>query len=693
MTRKKFLVIFMFIFLSSFVMYAGALSEAVQTGTSEITGITVQEVQNTTEIQIDSNAPFSYTIYKPADPYRLVVELQNVALGKFTDNILVDRAGVMEIIPTEAEGASKGVKLEVILTVPAEINPVQQGNTLTLSFNNPEAEEFAAPSSEGVLRDARIIEGVELIKSRGKVHVVVRGDGRLSPDTFQPEKKKVVVDFPGITTSADSPRTYEPPVVAVRVGKQPDKTRVVIDLSEPAMFDVSTEDNQFILSFAISEAVPAPDERKPEYARSREYKTPYGAKEYTGEVISIDIQDAPLSKIFAILAEVSGFNIILSPQVKEQRIFIKLDNVPWDQAFDVILRNYGLSKSVDGNIIRIAPTAVIAQEEEQIARAKEAALKAGDLETRMYKIDFANVNELKTQIEDIMEERGAGGRGSDRGTVSVDTRTNTLIIRDVARMHEEYEKVIKELDEPTRQVSIEAKLVEVGKNFTQELGIQWGFTYTPTPQSEISGTGLAAGDGFFTGNPLVINLPAAVQAGSGGALGFGYISADNLRALDIQLSAMESSGEGKIVSNPKIITLDNQEASIQQGQKIPYQTVSAEGTQTQFVNATLELNVTPHVTPHGTIVMEIETKNNQADFAQEVQGVPTIDTNEAQSQVLIKDGDTLVMGGIFRTRMSDSISTLPFLGRIPILRWLFTKNNNQEEISELLIFITPRIIK
>jgi type IV pilus assembly protein PilQ len=292
-----------------------------------------------------------------------------------------------------------------------------------------------------------------------------------------------------------------------------------------------------------------------------------------------------------------------------------------------------------------------------------------------------------------MEERGAGGRGSDRGTVSVDTRTNTLIIRDVARMHEEYEKVIKELDEPTRQVSIEAKLVEVGKNFTQELGIQWGFTYTPTPQSEISGTGLAAGDGFFTGNPLVINLPAAVQAGSGGALGFGYISADNLRALDIQLSAMESSGEGKIVSNPKIITLDNQEASIQQGQKIPYQTVSAEGTQTQFVNATLELNVTPHVTPHGTIVMEIETKNNQADFAQEVQGVPTIDTNEAQSQVLIKDGDTLVMGGIFRTRMSDSISTLPFLGRIPILRWLFTKNNNQEEISELLIFITPRIIK
>jgi hypothetical protein len=395
MTRKKFLVFFMFIFLSSFFMYAGGLSEALQTGDSEITGISVQEVQKNTEIQIESNAPFSYTIYKPADPYRVVVELQDVTLGKFTDNILVDRAGVMEIIPAEVEGTSKGVKLEIILTVPAEINPVQQGNTLTLSFNNPESEEFTAPSPEGILRDARYIEGIELTKSRGKVHVVVRGDGRLSPDTFQPEKKKVVVDFPGITTSADSPRTYEPPVVAVRVGSKPDKTRVVIDLSEPALFDVSTEDNQFILSFAIPEAgmaeaeVPSPTPAFPGATAQSAI-----GEVYTGEVISIDIQDAPLSKIFAILAEVSGFNIILSPQVKEQRIFIKLDNVPWDQAFDVILRNYGLSKAVAGNIIRVAPTAVIAQEEEQIARAKEAALKAGDLETRMYAVDFADVNDL-----------------------------------------------------------------------------------------------------------------------------------------------------------------------------------------------------------------------------------------------------------------------------------------------------------
>jgi type IV pilus assembly protein PilQ len=358
------------------------------------------------------------------------------------------------------------------------------------------------------------------------------------------------------------------------------------------------------------------------------------------------------------------------------------------------LRNYGLSKLVGGNIIRIAPTSVIAQEEEQIARAKEARRKSGDLETRMYSINFADVDDLKAQIEDIMEERGrGGGGGQERGTVSVDKRTNTIIIKDVARMHEEYARVIKALDEPTRQVSIEAKLVEVSKNFTQELGIQWGVLYKPTPGTEISGTGLAQGDGFSTGNPLIINLPAAVQSGTGGSLGFGYISAESLRALDIQLSAMEASGKGKIVSNPKIITLDNQEASIEQGQKIPYQTVSAEGTQTQFVNATLELKVTPHITPHGTIVMDIETKKDEADFAQTVQGVPTINTNEAKSEVLINNGDTLVMGGIFKTTLATGVSSIPLIGRIPILRWLVSKNLDTETTQEFLIFITPRIIK
>jgi type IV pilus assembly protein PilQ len=676
-----YLAILLVFFTAGLVGTSGAQDPRSQV----ITDISVQEEGSTTRIKIDSNAPFSYTVYKPADPYRLIVELQEIGQGGFSDTIMVDRAGVMEIIPSKAEGAVSGVNLEIILTVPADIKPVQEGNSLILSFLNPEAGVAAAGLSEGEVKDAGLITDIELSKSQGMVYVSIYGDGRMYPEAFQTDEGKVIVDIPRVSTTVESVRTYEPPVMGVRVGKRPDKTRIIVDLAGSSQYDISSESNKVVLAFQVPEEIAETAEMGAAGLKRPQFQ--FDRKKYTGEVISLDIQDAPLSKIFNILADVSGFNVILSPQVQDQRVFIKLDNVPWDQALDVILRNYGLSRSVEGTIIRIAPTALIAQEEAQIAKAKQAALKAGDLETRMYPINFADVNELQRQIEDIMEEAG----GDERGSVSIDSRTNTLIVRDVAQMHEEYERVINSLDTPTRQVSIEAKIVEVTKNFTQELGIQWGVLWQPTPQTTIAGTGTGAG--VFTGNPLIVNLPAAAGAGSGAAAGLGYIGAENLRALDIQLSAMESSGKGKIISNPKIITLDNQKATIKQGKQIPYQTVSAEGTQTQFVSATLELNVTPHITPEGTIVMNIETKKNEADFGQTVAGVPTIDTNEATSQVLISDGDTLVMGGIFKTNISNSLATVPLLGRIPLLRWLFKTEKDIDTTSELLIFITPMVVK
>ncbi len=190
-----------------------------------------------------------------------------------------------------------------------------------------------------------------------------------------------------------------------------------------------------------------------------------------------------------------------------------------------------------------------------------------------------------------------------------------------------------------------------------------------------------------------MNLPAAVAAGAGGSLGFGYIGASDLRSLDIQLSAMESSGKGKIISNPRIITLDNEEATIQQGKKIPYLSVSSEGTQTSFVNATLSLTVTPHITPEGTILMVIKTTKDAPDFSRTVSGVPSIDTKQATSQVLIADGDTLVMGGIFTTNTSKNVANVPGLAKIPVLGWLFKQKKVIDDTTELLIFITPRIIK
>jgi len=575
--KKMFLlsVTVLLVFLN--VLELDAQSQEQKEIKSEITGIDVRDVDGTTEIEITSNSTFTYTIYRPSDPYRVVVELEDMDLGRFTQKMIIDRAGVMEIIPSTVEEMPNIARLEIALSVPAEIKPVYKGNSLILAFVNPEAQE----------------------------------------------------------------KVTEEMLVA---------------------------------------------EEEPTGLPEKEIK-PFTTEKYVGEKISIDFQDAELRDVFRLLADISGYNIVVSPHVKG-KFSMRLVDVPWDQALDIILRNYGLSKTVEGNIIRIAPTEILAREEEAIAKAKESQEKAGDLETRIYPINYADVNKIKEAIEEAKIL-------TKRGYISVDERTSSVIIKDVKKKHAEYEKLIKALDIPTPQVSIDAKIVEATTSFTRELGIQWGVLWSPSDsRMTISGVeALSEGTGFNSGNPLLVNLPASVGTGSGGAIGIGYISAGNTFTLDLQLSAMESTGQGKIISNPRIITSDNQEAKIQQGKRIPYQTVSAEGTKTEFVDANLELTVTPHITPEGTIVMDIEAKKNEADFSQTVGGVPTIDTKEAKTRVLIKDGDTLVIGGIFKTTKTESLAGVPGLSSVPLLGWLFKKKQDIKTTSELLIFITPRIVK
>ncbi len=728
MIFRKTLLLFLLI-LACLIIPFDISSAEPQVGVPEITGINVEKAGDFTEIQIESNFPVpSYTIYNPEDPYKVVVELQGIAPGNLKDKMVIDKAGVAEILISKVEGAVKTVRLDITLTVPADIKPVQKGKALVFAFRNLEAEEVAeAPAKEFPVAEAqkepepsaakaRVIEDIELVKSADKVDVLIHGDGNMSPKVFEIEGNKLIVDIPDVTTKIDSYKAYESPVTGIRIGKHSDKTRIVFDLMESVKYDVSTEDKQIRVSFekpqvkvAKAEEAPAPEKSRliqdkaeipaPEKSQLIRDETakeavaahepaPFIAKEYTGEKISIDFQDADLIHIFRLIADVSGYNIVVSPQVKG-KFSMKLINVPWDQALDIILRNYGLSRAVEGKIIRIAPTSDIAQEEENIAKAKEAALKSGDLETRIYKLNYAEVKKIEKVIKDakIM---------SLRGYFSIDKRTSTVVLRDVPNIHSEFEQLIKTLDLPTPQVNVEAKIVEVSTNFTRELGVQWGVLSRPADsRMRIGGTSVPGGTGFNSGNPLMVNLPAAVTSGAGGAIGIGYISAANNLTLDLQLSAMESSGKGKVISNPRITTLDNQEAKIQQGKKIPYETTSStEGTKTEFVDAALELKVTPHITPDGTIVMNVEVKKNEADFAKtSASGAPTIDTKEAKTQVLIKNGDTLVIGGIFKTTISKGRAGVPGFSKIPILGWLFKKELDKEETSELLIFITPRIVK
>ncbi|MBI5408938.1 MAG: type IV pilus secretin PilQ [Nitrospirae bacterium] len=576
--RKSFLI-FMVLFISG-VCVPSARTEGSQA--IEITGISVTERDGTTEIEIKGSAPFNYTVYKPSDPYQVIVELQNADPGEFTKKILIDRAGVLDIAAVRDESTPGIVRLKIGLTVPADVEPVSRGDSLVLVFDNPEAEETASSGE------------------------TVEGEEARSDDA-------------GL----------------------------------------------------VSGALPA--------------------KVYTGEKINIDFQDAELSHIFRLIADISGYNIVVSPDVKG-KFSMKLIEVPWDQALDIILRNYGLSKTLEENIIRVAPTSVIAKEEEEIARAKESKERSGDLVTRVYPINYANVDDVKKAID-------TAKLLTSRGFISVDARTSSVIIKDVDKKHGEYENIVRALDVMTPQVNIDARIVEVTTKFTRELGIQWGAIVQPSPQTRIGGIGIplpgnVGSDSFFSGNPLLVNLPAAVSQGAGGSIGIGYIGAKTLRALDLQLSAMETTGKGRIISNPRIITMDNQKAKILQGKKIPYQTVSQEGTQTAFVDAALELIVTPHITPEGTILMNLETKKNEADFSQtSFNGVPTINTNEVTTQVLIKDGDTLALGGIFKTTVQKDLAYVPGLGDIFALGWLFKKEKKVEDTTELLIFITPRIVK
>jgi type IV pilus assembly protein PilQ len=586
----------LFIFLTVFLLCgipiidsqsANKPSQVVSNERSEITGIDVYDVDGTTEIEIRSTAPFTYTIYKQADPYHVIVDLQGTDFGMFREKMEIDKAGVLEIMPVSDDTKPGITRFEIALTVPADIEPIYKDNVLILAFDNPEVGEEETVEAETQEQQVQNMTEEEMI----------------------------------------------PEVV-----------------EEETLFE----------------------------------------QKYVGEKISIDFQDAELTHVFRLIADISGYNMIVSPDVKG-KFSMRLIDVPWDQALDVILRNYTLSKTLEGNIIRIAPTSVLAKEEEEIARAKESQEKAGDLVTRVYAINYSAVSAIKQAIDDAKIL-------TKRGFISIDERTSSVIIKDVEHRHAEYESLIDALDMPTPQVSIDAKIVEVRSDATKDLGIQWGMLWDPLWQHQdtltIGGDNTLSGgaDGFSTGNPLMVNLPAIVGPGKGGHIGIGYINSSATFMLDLQISALESTGKAKVVSNPKITTSDNEEAKIMQGEKIPYQTVSQDGTQTQFMDAFLELTVTPHITPEGTVVMKIMAKKNEADFTRQVLGVPTISIKEIQTQVLVNNNDTLVIGGIFTSDTTKNVESVPGLADIPVLGRLFQKKIDLDEKNELLIFITPRIV-
>ena len=407
-----------------------------------------------------------------------------------------------------------------------------------------------------------------------------------------------------------------------------------------------------------------------------------------GETISLDVQEADLHDVLRLIADVVGVNIIAGTNV-QGKVTTRLENVPWDEALDAVLSTNDMGYERSGNIIRIAPLEHFVKERTARLREQEAQQQSQPTFTRVVTINYANAAALRPNLEELL---------SDKGSLAVDTRTNTIIVNDTQATISTITDLVATLDRPTPQIMIESRIVESSRNFLRELGVQIAGRGKENVNASFPSAVSIFGAGERAGSDVpgnfILDLPAQVGTGAGGSLGISFASIGS-GFLDVQLSALEASGRGKVISRPRIATLDNTEALIQSGRRIPFETTSAnQGTQTQFADASVSLRVTPHVTPHGFINMKIVATRNAADFTRTSRdGVPTIITREAATEMLVRDGDTVVIGGLYTRDTSTSQNGVPFFSKIPVLGVLFRKTRNLDNTDELLFFITPRIMR
>jgi type IV pilus assembly protein PilQ len=404
-----------------------------------------------------------------------------------------------------------------------------------------------------------------------------------------------------------------------------------------------------------------------------------GAREYTGNPVSLDFQQMDLRAVLRLFSEISGLNIVIDPAVQGS-VDVRLEAVPWDQALDIILRANKLGYIVDGTIIRIAPLAVLADEEAQRRKLQDEQALAGELRVMTHTLSYARGEDLVQLLT-----RSAL---SQRGSVQVDQRTNTLILTDLQERLNTASELLQTLDRPQPQVEIEARIVTTTADYARSLGINWNLNGRVDPALGNTTNLAFPNSGTLTGGT---NLPIAGPAVS--TVGVTLGSVNGAFNLDAALSALESSGNGRLLSTPRVSTQNNVPAEITQGTQIPIQTVANNTVTVTFKDAALTLRVTPQITASNTVIMRVELENATPDFGRSVNGIPPIDTQRASTTVLVNDGETTVIGGIYLSREAVTTDRTPGLSQVPLLKWLFKRDTIDEQNSELLIFITPRIFR
>jgi type IV pilus assembly protein PilQ len=698
--------------------------------------VTVSKTPYTTNIEAVVEGKIeNYNAFKLDDPFRIVVDVWGVSQGAAASEIPVDTPQVKMVKLSQQEN-----KLRIVVETP-EDRPLPflvtaEGGTLVLSVGGGQEEKVTSMDrvSEGKpAAKGPAVVGIDLEDLPDASNVVITTSGGLKHQVKK-NADSVTLAFPGASAEKGLLRAIDArklgiPVTRIAPAAGKKGVNVAVAFAAGSPYTIEPRGDAIVVSFpkaapgtARGEVVAKATEAKPgpaAAASQAEMEKGYAPAEngpelgfltgrsdlrrkYVGQRISLDFKDADLQNVFRIIAEVSNLNIITSDDVRG-KVTLRLINIPWDQALDLVLQAKSLGATQQGNVIRIAPLAALRTEEKaRLDAQKEVDKLRVSLEavTETIPVSYTKAGDLQAKIKDLL---------SEGGKVQIDDRTNTIVIRDLHRNVEEARALVAKLDTATPQVLIEARIVEVDTSFARELGVQWGGSLNGTAGSSRLGVSgfQDPGGGFIPGAPVTnsgfvpfsptapppnfaVNLPAAIGLGAGGGISFGILR-DNLR-LDLSISALEASNKGRVISSPKVITIDNKEATIEQGTQIPYSTVSASGTNTQFVDATLSLKVTPHITPDGGVIMKLEAKNDsQGEVG--ASGQPAINKKKATTEVLVRDGETAVIGGILQVTRRENRAAVPWLSRIPFLGLLFRSDASEATNRELLIFITPKVLK
>jgi type IV pilus assembly protein PilQ len=649
--------------------------------------------------------PLSFTIDQPA---RIALDLADTSLGLDSRRTDVGVGALDTVLAAEANGRTR-IVLNLDSLVDYETRVV--GNTVLVTLaaptsGQPVVTDFAAAAASVASTGERSIDSIDFRRTEsGGGRVIVELSDAGTPVDVRQEGGRVVVNFGGTNLPDELLQRldvldFATPVSTIDVVRVDSDARLII--SAKGAYEELAYQSENLFTVEIQ---PVEEEEGPKLA------TLYsGGKEYVGDRLTLNFQDIDARAVLQLLADISGRNIVVSDTVAGN-VTLRLQNVPWDQAMDIVLATKGLDMRENGNVIIVAPAEEIAAREKADLESRQEIKELEPLFSEFLQVNYAKASDIARLI-------GEGGENSllgQRGTVAIDDRTNTLLLKDTADHINDIRRLVARLDIPVRQVLIESRIVVVNDDFSRDLGIRWGFTGVDDNGDNglIAVSGSAAGtgtitDGAFTdiqnGTALFpvnmpslddrfnVNLPVANPAGS-----FALAILDDDYLIDLELSAVQAEGNGEVISSPRVITANQKEAKIEQGVEIPYQEASSSGaTTTQFKDAVLSLTVTPQITPDDRIIMDlVVTKDSVGDQVSDSFGgtIPSIDTRSVTTQVLVDNGQTVVLGGIYETERTDVVTKVPFLGDIPGIGAIFRNTRKVSNKSELLVFVTPKILK